>query len=85
MLVGTNAFVKLDTSSRPFLCLAGPDVSVSCTNEDKTGLGPDAIEEHSILPHREYMKEMLRSKFCIMIPGETQNTPRLTEAFLSGT
>lgn len=59
-------------------------MSVSCTNEDHSGAGPSAVSKHHILSHTEYMHEMGRSKFCIMIPGTTQNTPRLTEAFLAG-
>lgn len=63
---------------------AGPDVSLGCTNEDKSGLGPDEVDQHFILTHMDYMREMGKSKFCAIIPGETQNTPRITEAFLAG-
>ena len=57
--------------------------SINCTHEDKTGEGPSGSSMY--LAHRDFMAEMGRSVFCLVIPGETQNTPRLTEAMLSGT
>ena len=62
----------------------GHDMAVGCTREDKVGEGPNALNVHFTQPHQEFMKEMGNSKFCIVIPGDTQNTPRLTEAFLAG-
>ncbi len=37
-----------------------------------------------IQPHRQLLENMTHSIFCLIIPGNSQSSQRLTEAFLTG-
>ena len=37
-----------------------------------------------VQPHRQLLENMTRSNFCLMLPGNSQSSQRLTEAFLTG-
>jgi hypothetical protein len=43
--------------------------------------------EHNMFvtqPHRSMLEQMASSEFCLIMPGNSQSSQRLTEAFLTG-
>lgn len=51
---------------------------VACTDRNYP---PNAMR---VQPHRQLLENMTRSNFCLMLPGNSQSSQRLTEAFLTG-
>ncbi|CAL8469167.1 g8708 [Coccomyxa elongata] len=55
---------------------AGPEVA--CTERDFD------LNELKVQPHRPMLEAMATSVFCLILPGNSQSSQRLTEAFLTG-
>ena len=34
--------------------------------------------------HKQLLESMSRSRFCMIVPGDTQSSERLTDAFVTG-
>ncbi|KAK9822652.1 hypothetical protein WJX81_003745 [Elliptochloris bilobata] len=69
-----------DDTSDIDACCSGQDAKprVACTERNYP------LNAMRVQPHRELLGNMTRSIFCLMIPGNSQSSQRLTEAFLTG-
>ena len=61
-------------------CRAGEPKSqvLKCTKEEAHG-GGTATDWHKAL-----LQSMMQSRFCMIVPGDSQSSERLTDAFVAG-
>ena len=52
--------------------------ALKCTKEEAHG-GGTAVDWHKAL-----LRSMMQSRFCMIVPGDSQSSERLTDAFVSG-
>ena len=58
---------------------AGPGLAqVACTEREFP------LNELKVQPHRPMLESMAASLFCLILPGNSQSSQRITEAFLTG-
>ena len=53
-------------------------VQVACTDKEF------ALNELKVQPHQGMLEAMAGSVFCLIMPGNSQSSQRLTEAFIAG-
>ena len=52
--------------------------ALKCSKEQAHGAGSNADW------HRDMLQSMMASRFCMVVPGDSQSSERLTDAFVSG-
>ncbi|CAL5220021.1 g1967 [Coccomyxa viridis] len=73
------ALRQQNTSDVDACCLGEPkSQALKCTKEEAHG-GGTAVDWHKAL-----LRSMMQSRFCMIVPGDSQSSERLTDAFVSG-
>ena len=65
----------------PFLCLSAGEPkaqALKCTTEEAHGGGGN------VNWHKSLLHSMMQSRFCMIVPGDSQSSERLTDSFVSG-